>query len=251
MCILTFIKPGITPDTDLLLRGALVNPDGHGYALHAGDQILTGHSLDAPELIAEFTKLRTRHPDGPALFHSRLATHGVEDLSNCHPFAVGGDERTVLAHNGILPKNVHPAKGDPRSDTRIAAEDFLPRRPFGSLDSWAGRERLERWLGRDKLVLLTVDPTYKHPAYIFNENRGHWVEGSWYSNDTYRWRLWLDEAGCEACGEYEPDKFGPHCPTCGHCEECRRPFPKCVCADLDGIERYADLELDHWIYDTA
>lgn len=251
MCILTFIKPGITPDTDLLLRGALVNPDGHGYAIHTGDQILTGHGLDATTLIAEFTKLRDMHPDGPALFHSRLATHGRHDLTNCHPFRLGGDERTVLAHNGILPAHVHPAKGDPRSDTRIAAEDYLPTRPFGSLDSWAGRERLERWLGTDKLVLLTVDPAYKHPAYIFNEHRGHWIAGSWYSNDTYRWRLWLDEAGCEACGEYEPDKFGPHCPTCGHCEECRRPFPACVCPDLDGLERYADLELDHWLYDTA
>lgn len=250
MCILTFIKPGITPDTDLLSRGALVNPDGHGYALHTTDQILVGHGLDATTVIAEFAQLRDRHPDGPALFHSRLATHGSEDLTNCHPFRVGGDERTVLAHNGILPKQVHPAKGDSRSDTRIAAEDFLPTRPFGSLDSWAGRERLERWLGTDKMVLLTVDPAYKHSAYIFNEHRGHWNEGSWYSNDSYRWGLWEETADrCEACGEFEPDKFGPHCPYCGHCEDCRREFPTCVCPDLDGLERYADLDEYHELYD--
>ncbi|MFE7803032.1 hypothetical protein [Nocardia sp. NPDC057440] len=68
-------------------------------------------------------------------------------MENCHPFVVGGDPRTVLAHNGIL---AHPSSGDPRSDRRIAAEDLLPRRPFGSLDSWAGHERLERWLGTDR-----------------------------------------------------------------------------------------------------
>ncbi|WP_416566138.1 class II glutamine amidotransferase [Nocardia testacea] len=254
MCILTFIKPGITPDTDMLMRGALVNPDGHGYAVLTDTGIGTGHGLDATIVIAEFAQLRDRYPDGPALFHSRLATHGAQDLTNCHPFRVGGDERTVLAHNGILPKQVHPANGDPRSDTRIAAEDFLPTTPFGSLDSWAGRERLERWLGSDKMVLLTVDPAYKHQAYIFNEHRGHWVEGSWYSNDSYRWGLW-EESGdrCEACGKFDPDKFGSHCPSCGHCEDCWREFPACVCPDLDGVERYADLDVRNWLneYDAA
>ncbi|WP_435591872.1 class II glutamine amidotransferase [Nocardia sp. bgisy118] len=247
MCILTFVKPGITPDLEALRNGALANPHGHGYAVITGDAIAVGHGMDAAAVIAEFAAVRAEYSEGPALFHSRLATHGLHDLDNCHPFRVGGDERTVLAHNGILPTNVHPRADDPRSDTRIAAEDYLPTAPFGSLDSWVGRDRLERWLGTDKMVILTVDPTYKHHAYIFNEHRGRWDDGSWYSNTGYLPHRWgADEEYCENCGVPDYDRLGPHCPWCGFCTECTRVFPKCVCPAFDGEERYADLlELEY------
>ncbi|WP_068056217.1 class II glutamine amidotransferase [Nocardia xishanensis] len=251
MCILTFVKPGITPDLDALSNGAAANPHGHGYAVITGNTITVGHGMDAATVIAEFAQVRAQYPDGPALFHSRLATHGLREIDNCHPFRLGGDERTVLAHNGILPTNVHPHADDPRSDTRIAAEDYLPTQPFGSLDSWAGREHFERWLGRDKIVILTVDPAYKHRAYIFNEHRGHWDAESWYSNTDYRPYQWREAADdceeyCVNCGEPDYDRLGPHCPWCGFCTECIRTFPKCVCPSLDGEERYADLlELEY------
>lgn len=243
MCILTFVKPGISPNLDALRGGAVANPHGHGYAIITDNTITTGRGLDAEAVITEFAAVRARYPDGPALFHSRFATHGPRTVENCHPFTVGG-ERTVLAHNGILPDIVHPAPGDPRSDTRIAAEELLPRRPFGSLDSWAGRERLERWLGTDKMVLLTVDPAYKHAAYIFNERHGHWDQGSWYSNHTYLPWMWAadgDWGDCEECGDFNDNPAGPHCTVCGFCADCFWSFPKCVCTSLDGEERYADL----------
>ncbi|MGO4612963.1 hypothetical protein AB4305_03295 [Nocardia sp. 2YAB30] len=244
MCILTFVKPGISPDLDALRNGALANPHGHGYALLTDDRLTVGRGMDAAAVITEFAQVRERYPDAPALFHSRLATHGLRAIENCHPFAVGGDERTVLAHNGILPDNVHPCPGDLRSDTRIAAEDYLPTSPFGSLDSWAGRERLERWLGSDKMVLLTVDPAYKHPAYIFNERHGHWDNGIWYSNRSYLPDSWAAEAYwayCVSCGEFDDASLGPHCTSCGFCADCLQPFPKCECPTFDGDERYADL----------
>lgn len=246
MCILTFVKPGISPNLDALRGGALANPHGHGYAIITNNTITVGHGLDVEAVITEFATLRDQYPDGAALFHSRLATHGPRTVDNCHPFLVGGDERTVLAHNGILPEIVHPAPGDPRSDTRIAAEEFLPRRPFGSLDSWAGRQQLERWLGTDKMVLLTVDPAYKHTAYIFNEHRGHWDQDSWYSNHTYLPAVSASDATdywgyCGECGEFNDDPIGPHCIACGFCADCLRVFPQCECPSYDGSERYADL----------
>ena len=246
MCILSFYKPGQDPDLDALHGGALANPHGHGYAIHTGEAILIGHGMNAEQVIAEFAEQRATHPGGPALFHSRYATHGDRDTSNCHPFIVGGDSRTVLAHNGVLPDNVHPAAGDVRSDTRIAAEDFLPTSPFGSLDSWAGRERFELWLASNKVVILTADPAYKHPAYIFNEHHGHWVGGIWYSNDSYVLREWAsadtDYIGfCEHCGAFDDEPFGPHCGYCGYCADCAHPFPRCACPQFDGADRYADL----------
>jgi predicted glutamine amidotransferase len=156
MCLLTFIPGGVQPELDALSCGADVNPDGHGWAIVAGQRLLVGHGMNPAETIASFAEARGRHPDGPALFHSRYATAGRVNVDNCHPFAVGGDPRTVLAHNGVLPASVQPSRGERRSDTRIAAEDFLPR--FGSLRSRAARLRFEKWMTlRNKIVILTVD----------------------------------------------------------------------------------------------
>ncbi|MEV6361357.1 class II glutamine amidotransferase [Nocardia asteroides] len=260
MCILTFIKPAITPDYEALAAGAKANPHGHGWAVHAGDRLIVGHGMDPMTTLTEFAHARTSFPDGPALFHSRLATHGTQTTANCHPFAIGGDKRSVLAHNGILPDHVHPLPGDERSDTRIAAEDFLPRQPFGPLDSWIGRTRFEQWLGPDKAVILTVDPAYQHPAYIFNERAGHWREGSWYSNHTYdlgrfpdggfAYEDGFEDGYCDNCGVdfYNPD--GPHCLNCGYCVQCLRTFPRCSCACPDESERYADF-LPESVFETA
>ncbi|MGW4371990.1 hypothetical protein ACWEKT_40945 [Nocardia takedensis] len=248
MCMLTFFKPDAAPDLAALRNGAATNPHGHGYALITDDTITVGHSLDPETALGEFAALRIEYPHGPALFHSRYATHGEHTTDNCHPFGVGGDPRTVLAHNGVLPSEVHPGRGDQRSDTRIAAEDFLPRQPFGSLDSWAGREALEKWLRTDKLVLLTLDPAYRHRAYVFNEARGHWdtEAGIWYSNLDFRDHYWgyppdPQVRFCELCGGYADTEFGPHCEFCGFCVECNNVFPHCDCPLLDGQDRYDDL----------
>jgi len=254
MCILTFLQPGITPDLDALEGGAAANPHGHGYAVITDDRILVGRGLDPQAMISEFAAVRANYPAGAALFHSRLATHGLIDPANCHPFALGGDERTVMAHNGILPITVHPVEGDLRSDTRIAAEDFLPTRPFGSLDSPPGRDRLERWLGHDKMVLLSIDPAYMHRAYLFNERYGYWTDkGIWYSNLSYRTApgtiatyfddTLRDRLSCLNCGEQDPGRVGSHCTHCGFCAACwLRRFPHCECRDLYRRDRYADLD---------
>ncbi|WP_245660937.1 class II glutamine amidotransferase [Nocardia kruczakiae] len=141
--------------------------------------------MNPDTVIGTFARTRADHPHGPALFHSRYATRGAIDLSNCHPFHLGGDARTVLAHNGTLPKRVHPRAYDRRSDTRIAAEDYLPTQPFGPIDTVAGARGLLGWLGTSKLVILTVDPAYAHTAYVFGERAGQWVGGIWYSNRSY------------------------------------------------------------------
>ncbi|MEU1204643.1 hypothetical protein [Nocardia sp. NPDC005825] len=250
MCILTFFKPGITPNLDALRGGAAANPHGHGFAVVGDNRVLVGRGLDAATVIEEFSCVRAQFPDRPALFHSRFATHGVIGEQNCHPFAVGGDERTVMAHNGILPNIVHPGPGDPRSDTRVAAEDFLPIEPFGPLDSWIGRAGLEHWLAGDRMIVLTVDPRYRHTAYVFNEHRGHWSsDGIWYSNHSYLWHD-LDTADkpggylydyCDYCGQFDLYRVGPHCTACGFCDECWREFPHCECEFLSGTDRYADL----------
>ncbi|HLL66480.1 MAG TPA: hypothetical protein VK453_12135 [Micromonosporaceae bacterium] len=255
MCLLTFLPDGVLPDTDALFNGAHLCDDGHGYAIVTNDRVLVRHGMAAEPMIEAFHTARLEHPDGPALFQSRLSTHGTErDLANCHPFLLGGDPRTVIAHNGVLPKVVQPLKGDPRSDTRIAAEWFLPA--FGSLRRRRTRLRVERWMTpANKMVLLTVDRSFRDRAYILNEPEGIWEDGIWYSNDAYLpylpprrlgWddTLWDWPSGgpphwaineCTTC-QALIDITDPQCPYCGGCPACGDWPESCGCHTPSAIE---------------
>lgn len=210
MCLLSYFPPGVQPNADALRCGARCNNDGHGFGIliPGRDEIMVFKSMNPTEAVDAFVKARAEHPDGPALFHSRLTTHGDTNTDNCHPFVVNGDPRTVVAHNGILPQDAHPraigktvvekvAKDgtayqavtpvyDERSDTRILAEDLLMKR-WRTLDSRHTRKRLTSWLGRgNKILVLTTDPKYKRNSYLFNSELGEWVGGVWYSNGSFR-----------------------------------------------------------------
>ena len=247
MCLLTFLPPAVMPDITALWHGTQLNNDGHGYALIDGDHLVVGKGMHAEQILEEFVLTRHRHPHGPALFHSRLGTHGGCGTDNCHPFPVGGDQRTVLAHNGILPAAVRPGRGDRRSDTRIAAEDFVPA--FGPLRLRRTRLRLERWMTpHNKMVILTVDRRFKQQSYILNEKSGLWDGGIWYSNDGYLpepprrrphtqpspWdttscterRPTASRCGC--CG-FILDSLDDACPDCGWCLDCGEMPADCWC----------------------
>jgi hypothetical protein len=260
VCLLTFVPADVMPDTTALHNGAQLNDDGHGFAIVAGDQLIVERGLDGDLMIEAFAAARRAHPHGPALFHSRFGTHGTRVLDNCHPFPIGCDPRTVMAHNGVLPAVVQPAKGDPRSDTRIAAEDYLPL--LGSLRVRRNRMRLQRWMtSYNKIVILTVDRRFKQSAYILNEKAGIWDDGIWYSNDGYRSRPsarwgrvgawdWPDEAWddrdytdtnrrsflrCDFCYAIV-DLADPECRYCGYCFDCAEMPEQCQC--------YAPAQLD-------
>lgn len=191
MCMLTSFGPGVVTDGEGIFNGALSNDDGHGWAIVVGRgnsrHIQVGHGMRADNVVDDFLAARAKNPNGPALFHSRWATHGEIGEPNCHPFLVGGDPRIVLAHNGILPAKAHPLKGDDRSDTRKFAESILPK--WGSLDSRSNRKRIEKWLGHNKVLVLSVHPNSKHESYLFGEHLGNVdkTEGVWYSNHDWLW----------------------------------------------------------------
>jgi hypothetical protein len=239
MCLLTYFPAQALLDAHALRTGARFNNDGHGFAVVADDRLIVEHGMEAEPLIEAFAAVRSQFPDGPALFHSRFATHGSVGLDNCHPFLVGGDTRTVLAHNGVLPKNVQPLKGDERSDTRIAAEDYLPK--LGPLQKRQVRAYLERWMtGHSKAVILSVDPRFGQRAYLLNERSGIWDHGVWYSNDGYLPDDWygepFDGTGYEALGLVQCesclsviDVVEIECSRCGWCFGCGQPDIACQC----------------------
>jgi glutamine amidotransferase len=212
--------------------------------------------MNADTSINRFLEMRAKYPEGYAMWHARLATHGSTTVDNCHPFQVGHDERTYLAHNGILP--IVEPQGDLRSDTRIFAEDLLPAiGGVSALDNDQVFNLMEDFTSGSKVCILTVDPSAKHQCYLIHENKGKVdASGVWWSNDscylsTYKfgfsdsWRqvspsnmgLMDDEEFYAECGvcdtvllEEPLDATAlDFCPTCGSCWGCKVYKTDCMC----------------------
>lgn len=259
MCILSFIPANaeISSDVEIdLYNGGVSNPDGHGWAIASDNGLMVvGKSLNLDEALEGLSKARTTH-SGPALFHSRWATHGSIRLGNCHPFFVGNSHKTVVAHNGILPAAAHPAASDDRSDTALFAEDIMPRQ-WRRLARATVRQSMADWIGRsNKLVILTVDTRYgaTNQGWIINEDLGIWDEptGVWHSNSDYRYgwsgrsvtigslaskytvKDWsgdsltdVDPTECVYC-DHRVNHFGI-CTFCSTCQDCLEPSDECQC----------------------
>lgn len=250
--MLTYFPPNTQPDEQALENGTWHNRDGHGYAIVVPGKkpkLIVRHSLKS-DLIDRFMDDRAKYPHGPALFHSRFGTSGSADKFNCHPFYMGGDKRTVVAHNGVLPQYMQPDKKDRRCDTRKAAEIRFAT-AYGHLSSLAARDRLGEAIGKhNKLVILTTNPDYKADAFIINESSGVWEQGIWYSNydyvgyvpvkpGAYKWDDddddWAISASlvpddCQLCdSKASIDDESQVCTMCGTCMDCYQDAKDCIC----------------------
>lgn len=186
MCLLCFVPPKATPKREHLENACKNNPDGFGFAFMTDEGFIVERAMKANDLLDKFYKLRKKYRNAPALFHARLATHGTKNLSNCHPFYVAGGRKTLLAHNGILPVVIN--EGDPRSDTKIFAEDYLKHLGIEQLDDPIGYDIISEYCRGSKLVILNMDNRLQYQWYIVNESLGDYDENDkcWYSNGGYK-----------------------------------------------------------------
>ena len=261
MCLLVVCNPNSTPSKDDLKMGACSNPHGFGFAIDTGDGIISERSMSAKKSIARFLELREQYPNGYAMWHARYATHGVKNELNCHPFKVVGKHDTYLAHNGVL--DIHIPKDDRRSDTRIMAEELLPRLGgVSALDDDYVYDMISSWASGSKVVVMTNDPSAQYKIYIINESAGSWDDkGIWWSNTSYKpivstprtesyshtYGLYepsvYDIVVAQANNEYEDNTFEcPNCATlvdlweselycliCECCFDCSAQFLDCLC----------------------
>jgi glutamine amidotransferase len=245
-------SPAFAPSRDQLLIACANNPDGFGWAVNIGSKIISGKSFNAEHSVKTFLDLLKKYSNAWGMFHARIATHGAVCIDNTHPYKVGGRSDLILAHNGVL--SIEVPKGDNRSDSRVFAEDWLPELGVGILDDEQGFIELENLCGGSKLAILSTAPELKKPVYIINEDLGHWVEGLWWSNHSYKtgssyWggSYWIDsdddedysigsinlsdevEGDCSICGGFAWEPEQAICDTCDHCLECAEFYTACLC----------------------
>jgi hypothetical protein len=177
----------------------MINNDGFGWAMMLDREIRIFKSMSLKDTMDSFFAMRDEHPYANAMFHLRFSTHGTDTTDNCHPFVVGGDSRTVLAHNGILDVDID--KGDLRSDTRVFAEDWLPTLGVAALDDDDFVKDLERWAIGSKLIVFSLDERMKRNVYMLNAKDGYWDDGIWYSNRSHE--------PYQGYSSYQWSKFAP------------------------------------------
>jgi glutamine amidotransferase len=203
--MLCVIPPQVLPSREKLENSTLNNPDGFGFAIAipSENRILVERTMSADDSINSFLALRAKYPEGYAIWHARITTHGSTTLDNCHPFYVGTDGLTVLAHNGVLP--TEEGKGELRSDTRIFAEDILARiGGVTALDNPQIYNMLEDFSTGSKIAVLTVDPRAKYDLYLLHENKGNVDDaGVWWSNDSCDLNYYAKPAPMKYNGYYD------------------------------------------------
>lgn len=187
MCLLTVCAPNTIPTREELALGACSNLHGFGYAIIVEGELVVNRSMEASALINEFLAIREKNMTEYAVFHARYASHGSIDIDNCHPFYLGEDKKSIMAHNGNLPNDLQP-KDDTRSDTRWFAETVMPS--LGGivvLDNPYFDDMLAQWAGSNRIVFLTVNPEAECQLYLFGEKHGETdTEGVWWSNIFHR-----------------------------------------------------------------
>lgn len=275
MCMLCVVPPNVIPSRSKLENSALNNPHGFGFAIVVPEdnRIIMHRTMDADEAVNKFIEMRGKYPEGYAMWHARLATHGSQTIENCHPFPVGHDTQTYLAHNGILPVL---EDGTDRSDTRIFAEDIL--RDMGgvtALDNEQIFNIIEDFTAGSKICVLTVDPRAQYQCYLIHEEKGKKDEsGVWWSNDSCylssslsltsnsAWTpvkpyahyngYFEEEDGIVCFNCKEPissdmlDLYDGSCFYCGGCQDCVSTQDNCLCRRPVKKETYSSGAWDLW-----
>ena len=139
----------------------------------------------------EFYDAYKPHKDKAAAIHFRITTHGDTDAENTHPFQVGTN--LAFIHNGIISR-VDRKQDLTRSDTYHFNTKYLSqfyRRDSRFIFKDHFKDLIKEYIGHSKLVFLNN----KGHHTIVNEQMGHWDEGVWYSNNSYKkWALPVKKA---------------------------------------------------------
>lgn len=129
------------------------------------------------EFYKAFRCVERTFPKTNIVIHFRIATSGLKNTPNCHPFVI--DDTLAFAHNGIF-TGLGSLK---ESDTVVFNKTVLQLLPKGFLNIPRIKEALDLYIktGFCKLAFLDAENNYT----IINAQAGEWNNGIWFSNTSY------------------------------------------------------------------
>ncbi len=181
MCIAIYKPKGIAIKRSTLLNCNLNNPDGAGYMyVDEGKLHIKKGYFTFAEFWYDYSRDAEKYRKSPFLIHFRIATSGLLDNTNCHPFRIS--KTTGFIHNGIF-FDLNNISGL-LSDTILFRNRFLRDLPEDWMDNTAICNLIENYVkeNQSKIVFLNTDMEH----WIVGD--GYWSRGAWYSNSTYMFR---------------------------------------------------------------
>ncbi len=180
MCLAIYQPIGKEVPEKHLKNGFENHGDGCGIAWAEGGKLHVKKGVGMK--FEEFYEIYKSVKQYPCLIHFRKSTSGKIDEANCHPF-IFNEGKLAAIHNGVL--NIKCNDKD-FSDTYhfvTLVLDPIIRKYHIPVNDGSLNYLICTSIGTDKLAVM--DGNGK--TYIFNEEKGTWDEGVWYSNTSFRW----------------------------------------------------------------
>lgn len=182
MCLLITKPANVSVIKSEMKNAFWANPDGVGFVVAVNDGFLEYKYLE----FEPFWKQYQVFQDYPMIIHFRYGTHGKAGLFNVHPFRVNED--LYFAHNGII-HDYGTCKT--RSDTQVFNDEVLKPLSIGFQNSPDVMKLIAQIIGSgNKLAFMDKKGNFVR----VNEKAGHFVDGIWYSNSSYKGGI-IDKGG--------------------------------------------------------
>ena len=197
MCIAILKPKDKTLSDEVLKTCAEANKDGCGFAFVDNNNVIhINKYLNFDEFLKAYREVEH---ESNMLIHFRIATHGKVTADNCHPFLV--NEHLALIHNGTISGYGDKEK---KVDTLDFIDKVLSKISWKMIKNPAFRQLLGDAIGYSKFCLLDNDGNY----YIVNEHRGEWVDGVWYSNSSWKPKVYTQVGNTKQLGFANWDCYG-------------------------------------------
>lgn len=177
MCIAIYKPKNKTISEETLAECFRSNRDGAGFMYVEKKELKIQKGFFT---FQEFYDAYKEHEDKQCVIHFRIKTHGPVAVENCHPFNVNNGLGFV--HNGIITGFGSIDESDTRDFNAKILQPLTAKWGNLALFQPAMKTLLESRIGYSKLIFLDRHGNVD----IFNENKGLWEDGVWYSNTSFR-----------------------------------------------------------------
>lgn len=180
MCLAIYQPIGKLVPEKHLENGFNNHGDGCGIAWAEGGKLHVKRGVNMK--FEEFLKWYNQAKQFPCLIHFRKSTSGKIDEANCHPF-IFNEGKLAAIHNGMLNIKCNDKNFSDTYHFITMVLDPIIRKYKIPVNDGSLNYLICTSIGSDKLAVM--DGNGK--TYIFNEEKGIWDEGVWYSNTSFRW----------------------------------------------------------------
>jgi predicted glutamine amidotransferase len=207
MCIAILSPKGkrLTKETLKICWENNYNGAGFSYNDDNNKMHVVKEMEDFEKFYNKYRKASLKYPNSAFMLHFRISTHGVINRANCHPFKV--NNQLAFCHNGQI-REVD--KHEKYSDTNMFNRQILRQIPNLTIDMLKSKginEMMGSFIGYSKLVFMDNFNNYA----IVNEEKGHWNDGIWYSNDSYKeYKDYIDYGGTKVKRSSGSSTSGSH-----------------------------------------